>query len=91
MSSQDVLSPTELRDQIDAFQKERLPQIPPSFIALAQRTTNELIATGIEGRSLKVGDKAPDFVLPNVRGAQVRFSDMLAKGPAVVVFYRGGW
>jgi peroxiredoxin len=40
---------------------------------------------------LKAGDPAPDFRLPDVRGCQVRLRDLLAKGPVVVSFYRGGW
>ena len=34
---------------------------------------------------------APDFSLPNVRGEEVRLSQLLAKGPVVLTFYRGGW
>ena len=45
----------------------------------------------LDGPELKVGDKAPDFTLPNVRGESVSLSDILAKGPAVVAFYRGAW
>ncbi len=36
---------------------------------------------------LKVGDKAPDFELPNQDGKKVRLSDELAKKPVMVVFY----
>jgi peroxiredoxin len=37
------------------------------------------------------GDAAPDFTLPNARGVPVTLSKLLAKGPVVLVFYRGGW
>ena len=47
--------------------------------------------SGIADKALKVGDKAPDFTLPNARGESVSLSDILAKGPAVVTFYRGAW
>src|SRR6185312_9179308 len=39
----------------------------------------------------KQGDKAPDFALPNVTGETIRLSQLLAKGPVVLIFYRGGW
>jgi len=41
--------------------------------------------------ALKVGDKAPDFVLPNGDGKSVSLSDYTARGAVVVVFYRGFW
>lgn len=37
------------------------------------------------------GDQAPDFVLPNVHGNNRQLSDLLAEGPVVLSFYRGGW
>jgi peroxiredoxin Q/BCP len=36
---------------------------------------------------MKVGDKAPDFELPDQTGAPMRLSQMLANGPVVVFFY----
>ena len=34
---------------------------------------------------------APDFVLPSHAGGTVSLSSLLARGPAVLVFYRGHW
>ncbi len=36
---------------------------------------------------LNLGDRAPDFELPNQNGELVALRDLLAKGPAVVYFY----
>lgn len=82
---------TELLEQIQAFQQERLPQIPQQIRSTLQQTTEELVRSGIAERALHEGAKVLEFVLPNVRGEQVRLSDVLAKGPAVVAFYRGNW
>jgi peroxiredoxin len=38
-----------------------------------------------------VGDRAPGFRLPDARGGEVALDDLLANGPAVLVFYRGAW
>jgi peroxiredoxin len=53
---------------------------------------------GIEGREKKKGasvgsidEKAPDFTLPDAHGKPVPLSALLANGPVVVTFYRGGW
>ena len=40
---------------------------------------------------LKVGDRAPDFALPNGDGKLTTLSEYTAKGPVVVIFYRGFW
>jgi peroxiredoxin len=41
--------------------------------------------------TLKLGDKAPDFSLPNGDGKTVTLSEYLGRGPVVLVFYRGFW
>lgn len=41
--------------------------------------------------TLKVGDKAPDFALPNGDGKLVMLSQYTAVSPVVIVFYRGFW
>jgi peroxiredoxin len=40
---------------------------------------------------LAPGDRAPAFSLPDAHGDPVALDDLLATGPAVVVFYRGAW
>jgi peroxiredoxin len=46
---------------------------------------------GFLGRSLKVGQNAPAFTLPDAFGKKVSLETLLAKGPVVVSFYRGEW
>jgi AhpC/TSA family len=40
---------------------------------------------------LKLGDKAPDFALPNGDGKVVVLSEYTQRSPVVLVFYRGFW
>jgi peroxiredoxin len=40
---------------------------------------------------VKVGDSAPDFILPDTGGNAVRLYSLLRAGHVVVVFYRGSW
>ncbi len=81
----------ELQRQIREFQQQMLPRIPKEIRDTFEKTTADLIKTGIAERALHEGAKAPDFTLPNAKGQLVKFSDALAKGHAVVTFYRGGW
>ncbi|MBW2457260.1 MAG: redoxin domain-containing protein [Deltaproteobacteria bacterium] len=40
---------------------------------------------------IQVKRPAPEFALPDHEGTVVRLSDLLARGPVVVIFYRGHW
>jgi hypothetical protein len=91
MSNQPSGLNNELKQQIADFQKEMLPKIPKEVLDVLLRTTEDQVKSGIAEKALQVGDKAPDFSLPNVRGESVSLAEVLAKGPAVVTFYRGHW
>jgi hypothetical protein len=80
-----------LQQQLDAFKKEFIATVPPQVSAAIFGNIEELVRSGVSGRSLKAGDHAPDFSLPNIRGELVALADLLARGPVVVVFYRGVW
>ena len=41
--------------------------------------------------AIELGAQAPRFELPNQQGRSVSLTDLLAKGPVVVTFYRGSW
>ena len=41
--------------------------------------------------ALKVGQSIPDFTLPDAFGVQTSIKTLLAKGPVVIMFYRGEW
>jgi len=40
-----------------------------------------------QGAALKVGEKAPDFTLPDQTGKQVKLSDFMGKKNVVLAFY----
>lgn len=41
--------------------------------------------------TLRIGDKAPDFALPNGEGKLVLLSEYTQRSPVLLVFYRGFW
>jgi len=55
------------------------------------RLVERLIAAETAEHALKAGDKCPEFSLPTAEGGFERIADVLARGPAVVSFYRGQW
>jgi peroxiredoxin len=80
-----------LHDKLAAFKAEFSGKRPPEIVATMQRATAALIASGAAERALKVGDRAPDFALPDQDARMVRLADLLASGPVVLTFYRGVW
>lgn len=50
-----------------------------------------VIANARHVKGVKVGDKAPDFVLPDALGTAVSLSQCLKFGPVILKFYRGEW
>lgn len=52
-----------------------------------------LASCGVSTRApaIKAKQQAPDFELPDEQGNRVRLGQLTAKGPAVLVFYRGYW
>jgi len=77
----------ELEEMYNGFTKK----VPPEVLNLMLGTTRRLVDSGIAEKSLKVGEKAPDFNLPNPQGESVNLHSLLEKGPVVLNFYRGGW
>jgi peroxiredoxin len=61
---------------------------------IAQVFTDEQRAWREQGAPsgvIAVGDRLEDFTLVDATGAAVTLSELVANGPAVIVFYRGGW
>jgi thioredoxin-dependent peroxiredoxin len=46
-----------------------------------------LLAMLLGSTTLKVGDRAPDFTLPDTEGRPVTLSETLGKGPVILVFF----
>lgn len=77
----------ELEELFNKFSQK----VPPDVLNTMLGVTRRLAESGIAEKSLKVGDRAPDFNLPNATGEEVRLKELLDKGPVVLNFYRGGW
>jgi hypothetical protein len=76
-----------LKDRIAEFDAKR--NRPPEIVAILKRGTKTVQESGAAG--LRIGERAPDFALPNQQGEMVRLSDRLSRGPVVLSFYRGVW
>ena len=63
----------------------------PEALAIMHRAVDDLRTSGATDRILRVGDRAPDFRLPNANEEQVDSRVLRERGPLVVTFYRGRW
>lgn len=82
---------TTLSQQLDEFLAGWKQRVPPERQAAMERHIAHLAETAVGKNAKQVGDQAPDIVLPDATGQSVAVADLLAKGPVIVTFYRGGW
>lgn len=80
-----------LAETLRAQNEAARANIPADTLATMDAATDALRASGLAEQSLAVGASAPDFTLPDATGAKVTLSALLADGPVVLSFYRGGW
>ena len=74
----------QLRDRIAEVMKPETKDLLDNFI-------KNMKESRVEFGPLRIGDTIPAFSLPNAVGKTVSSTDMLQRGPLVVVFYRGSW
>jgi len=63
----------------------------PEASAALHGFIEDLRATGIAGRVVRVGQRAPDFELADTCGDRVSLDALTARGPVILTFYRGRW
>ena len=80
-----------LQQQLNAYRETSARLAAPGRVELFEAKIRELEADFASRQLLRPGSMAPDFTLPNATGVDVSLSASLARGPAVVTFYRGGW
>jgi hypothetical protein len=80
-----------LKEELKVLQTRLEAGRPPEVVAAMRQAVADLRASDIALKVLKVGDRAPEFALPNAAGTPVESKRLLAAGPLVVTFYRGRW
>ena len=73
-----------LQTDLAAANAANRARIPADVLAVMDGVT-------VDAHPLGEGDAAPDFTLPDATGKPVHLADLLASGPVVLAFYRGGW
>jgi len=63
----------------------------PDFMKGVDESIAQAKAFQQGANALDLNQSAPSFELPNQHGQSVQLTELLAKGPVVVTFYRGSW
>jgi peroxiredoxin len=93
-SLEESAAATETRSLAEIFseRKELIAKYVPAEVqAIHARAITEVRNSGIAGRALQSGDKAPGFELADQKGTLVRAADLLRKCKLVMCFFRGRW
>jgi hypothetical protein len=80
-----------VKDKLQAIRAMARARLPGEAQALMQRSVDDLRVSGILDRVVKVGERAPDFTLPNTEDVPVSLAALLRQGPVVISFFRGRW
>jgi peroxiredoxin len=66
-------------------------RLPADVLEVFDRSIQNLLDEGMPSDVVSVGDELAPFTLNDATGSPVTLDQLLHEGPAVIVFYRGGW
>ena len=82
---------TTIQEQSEALKAASVGPLPAEVLETFTRDQAAWRAKGRPASAVAVGDVLSDFTLPDATGEDVSLSELVTNGPAVLVFYRGGW
>ncbi|MCU1633650.1 MAG: peroxiredoxin [Micrococcaceae bacterium] len=80
-----------IASEVARFNEGFEAQIGPDLAGTFTREQADLRSAGAPAAVVSVGDVLPDAKLLTAAGDAIQLSAVRAGGPAVIVFYRGGW
>jgi peroxiredoxin len=83
--------PQTIREQSEQLQAAAAERLPTEVLEVFDRSIQDLVDQGIPADSVKAGDILEPFTLDDANGVPVSLEQIVENGPAVIVFYRGGW
>jgi len=78
-------------EQSEQLKAAAADHLPPEVLDVYDRSIQNLLDQGVPAEVVAVGDTLESFTLSDATGAPVSLDQVVETGPAVIVFYRGGW
>ena len=82
---------TTIAEQVNDVKTASASRLPAEVVAVFASDQAALAAGGVPAGAVAVGEKLAPFALPDATGRTWTLEQLTADGPAVIVFYRGGW
>jgi peroxiredoxin len=82
---------TTIAEQANEMKGVAASRLPAEVVAVFESEQAALAAGGVPAGAVSVGDTLAPFALPDATGQTRTLEELTASGPAVIVFYRGGW
>jgi peroxiredoxin len=80
-----------IREQSEQMKVAAAEQLPAEVVEVFDRSIQNLLDQGVPSDVVGVGDTLASFTLSDATGSPVPLDQLIETGPAVFVFYRGGW
>jgi peroxiredoxin len=82
---------TTIAEQANEIKAAAASQLPTEVVAVFESDQAALSARGVPADAVSIDDTFPPFALQDATGQTRTLEELTAEGPAVLVFYRGGW
>ena len=83
--------PVTIHEQSEQLKAAAAERLPSEVVDVFDRSIQDLLDQGLPAAAVKVGDTLESFALTDATNALVTLDQLVESGPAVIVFYRGGW
>ncbi|MGD0595775.1 MAG: peroxiredoxin-like family protein [Acidimicrobiales bacterium] len=80
-----------IREQSEQLKAAAAERLPAEVVEVFDRSIRDLLDQGLPSGTVAVGDTLESFTLSDATDAPVTLDQLVEAGPAVMVFYRGGW
>ncbi|WP_164112269.1 MULTISPECIES: peroxiredoxin-like family protein [Sphingobacterium] len=81
----------KLEQQINELNENLANQLPTEILEVFGKSIQDLKGRNIEDGSFHLGDKFPDFSLPNTNDKKIALKELLENGKVIIAFFRGNW
>ena len=83
--------PLTIREQSEQLKVAAAERLPADVLEVFDRSIQDHLDQGIPADSIKAGAVLEPFTLDDATGMPLSLDQIVESGPAVIVFYRGGW